>query len=281
MGGAPIAFASWARALVADETSQSVVVQPDIAEGPVLRCQALDKSFGGLQALDSVSFAIRPREIVGLVGDNGAGKSTLIRVICGMHPPDRGEIWLLGHRYDQMTPGLAQQLGVHTVHQNLELCDNLGAAANVTLGREPVRLRIGPLRFIDTSVERHITQQRLAEVGITLPDYTQPVRRFSGGQRQAIAIARALDLGCRLLLLDEPTAALGPLQKTATLELIRRVRDQDSAPAIIVISHNLDDVFAVADHVLVMRLGRVVLDRHVTKTSHKEVVEALSGVALA
>jgi simple sugar transport system ATP-binding protein len=158
---------------------------------PLLRCARITKYFGGVRALNDVSLEIFTHELVAFVGDNGAGKSTLVKTLSGIIQPDEGEIWFDGTQIHHLTPHRAREIGIETVYQDLALCDNLGAAANVTLGREPVRFRIGPLRFMDFRREQREARQRISEVGINLEDYVGPVRRLSGGQRQAIAITRA------------------------------------------------------------------------------------------
>jgi ABC-type sugar transport system ATPase subunit len=244
---------------------------------PLVRCVELTKYFGGVRALNSVSLELLPGELVCLVGDNGAGKSTLVKLLTGLHQPDEGEIWLGDERVSMMTPHRARELGIETVFQHLALCDNLGAAANVVLGQEPVRLRLGPFRFIDGKAAIEQATRRINEVGITLDDFSTPVRRLSGGQRQAIAIARATVRGHRLIMFDEPTAALGVRQTKTTLELVRRVAD--SRVSVIMISHNLDDVFAVADRVVALRLGEITLNASLSATSREEVVACMTGMS--
>jgi ABC-type sugar transport system ATPase subunit len=246
---------------------------------PLVRCAHITKYFGGVRALNDVSLEIFTHQLVAFVGDNGAGKSTLVKILSGINQPDEGEIWFDGEQIHHLTPHRAREIGIETVYQDLALCDNLGAAANVTLGREPVRFRIGPLRFMDFRREQRDARQRIAEVGINLDDYLSPVRRLSGGQRQAIAITRAVVRGQRMIMFDEPTAALGVSQTRATLELIRRVADQGMAT--VMISHNLDDVYAIADRVIALRLGQVTLDARLSDVSREEVVRCMTGLAVA
>jgi simple sugar transport system ATP-binding protein len=245
---------------------------------PLVRCSRLSKYFGGVRAIAEVSFDLFAGEIVALVGDNGAGKSTLVRILAGFQAPDQGEIWLDGSDVTAALRWKAAEEGIEMVHQHLLLCDNLGAAANVMLGREPVRRRFGPVRLID---ERGLLAQAvglLDRVGATITDYDAPVRQLSGGQRQAVAIARALVSAHRLVMFDEPTAALGARQTAATLQLIRSVAA--SGIAVILISHNLDNVFQVADRVLVMRHGRLALDSIARGLNREAVVSAMMGVTL-
>jgi D-xylose transport system ATP-binding protein len=245
---------------------------------PLVRCVHLTKYFGGVRALNDVSFELYRGELVAIVGDNGAGKSTLVKILSGINQPNEGEFWFDGSQIQHLTPHRARQIGIEAVYQDLALCDNLGAAANVMLGREPVRFRIGPLRFLDNRRSVAETRRRISEVGIQLEDYSSPIRRLSGGQRQAIAIGRAIIRGQRLILFDEPTAALGVSQTQATLQLIRQVADGDVAT--VMISHNLDDVFAVADRILALRLGQITLDAPLGEVTREEVVACMTGISL-
>ena len=243
----------------------------------LVHCVGLTKYFGGVQALDSFSIDLHPGEIVALVGDNGAGKSTFVKILSGIYPPDDGEIWIGDAKVENLNPGRARALGIETVYQHLSLADNLGAAANVMLGQEPLRFRIGPLRVIDEKQALAEAQRRIGEVGASLDDYAIPVRSLSGGQRQAVAIARALVKANRLIMFDEPTAALGVRQTKAALDLIQRVAGQ--GVAVIIISHNLDDVFAVADRVVALRQGQTTLDTPLAGTDREEIVACMMGLS--
>ena len=245
---------------------------------PLIRCVRLNKYFGGVRALNSVSVDLWASELVCLVGDNGAGKSTFAKMLSGLHQPDDGEIYLAGEQLTGLTPHRARNMGIEIVYQHLALCDNLSAIANVTLGQEPIRFRLGPFRFIDGRAAEAEAANRITSVGTHIPDLTIPVRGLSGGQRQGVAIARATVRGHRLIVLDEPTAALGVRQTRATLELVRRVAD--SGVSIVMITHNLDDVFAVADRVVAFRLGQVVLDTALSATSREEVVACMTGLTM-
>jgi D-xylose transport system ATP-binding protein len=245
---------------------------------PVLRCEGIVKWFGGVQSLSGISLSVHAGEIVALVGDNGAGKSTLVKVLSGIHQPDAGTIWLDGEPLTHLTPPQARELGIETVHQDLALCDNLDAVANVVLGQEPVRFRLGPIALLHKREAARVARERLKDVGIRIADFDVTVRRLSGGQRQAVAIARAMMHAKRLMMLDEPTAALGVQQTQTTLEVIRSVAAQGLG--VIVISHSIDDVFAVADRVVVLRLGRVVLDTPARTTTPDEVVSHITGGAM-
>jgi ABC-type sugar transport system ATPase subunit len=247
------------------------------AQKPLIRCVNLTKYFGGVLALNSVSLDLYPGQVVALVGDNGAGKSTLVKILSGIHQPDEGEIWIGEEKVENLDPHRVRQFGIETVYQNLSLCDNLGAAANVMLGQEPIRFKLGPIRFLDQKKSVQEAKRRVTEVGVELNDFVTPVRRLSGGQRQAIAIARATVKAHRLIMFDEPTAALGVRQTRSTLDLIRRVAKQNVA--VIMISHNLDDVFAVADRTVALRLGRITLDKPMADTSREEVVACMTGMS--
>lgn len=249
-----------------------------LAEGrgdAVMRCERITKWFGGVQSLAGVSLSIHAGEVLAIAGDNGAGKSTLVKTLCGMHQPDAGEIWLGDQKLAHLSPPQARSLGIETVHQDLALCDNLDAVSNVVLGQEPVRFRLGPVAVLNKREANRIARQRLTDVGIRIADFDVSARRLSGGQRQAIAIARAMMHANRVLMLDEPTAALGIQQTHSTLEVIRSVAKQGIG--VVVISHNMEDVFAVANRIVVLRLGRVVLDTPASATSPDLVVGYITG----
>lgn len=247
------------------------------SETPVVRGIGITKYFGGVRALDSVSFDLMPGEIVALVGDNGAGKSTLVKILSGIYQCDEGSLWLGEVKVSHLTAKRAREFGIETVYQQLLLCDNLGATANVMLGQEPVRSRFGPFEIIDNKRSVEQARRHIAELGIELNDLNSPVRRLSGGQRQAIAIARATVKAHRLIQFDEPTAALGVRQTRATLALIRQVAAKGIA--VVVITHNLDDVFAVAQRVVALRLGRITLDAPVHQTTREQVVACMTGMS--
>jgi ABC-type sugar transport system ATPase subunit len=246
------------------------------ATGPALRCVGITKYFGAVRALNHVNLELWPGQVTALVGDNGAGKSTLVRVISGLHHPDSGEIWLGDRLVTSLTPRDAREWGIETVHQQLALCDNLDAAANVTLGSEPVSFSIGPFRFIDQKESIREAQARIAVLGTRLDSFTVPVRRFSGGQRQAISLARATARGRKIVIFDEPTAALGVQQKRRALDLVSRAADQGLA--VLLISHNLDEIFEVSHRIVVLRLGAVVLEASATSISREKAVAAMTGI---
>jgi ABC-type sugar transport system ATPase subunit len=242
---------------------------------PIVRCENIAKWFGGVQALRGVSIEVRPGEVLGLVGDNGAGKSTLVKILSGIYQADSGTLWLGDELVTGLTPRSAREQGIETVYQDLALCENLDAVSNVVLGQEPVVFRIGPVSFLNRRQAQRIARHKLEEVGARIGDFGVSVHRLSGGQRQAVAIARAMMRAHRMIMFDEPTAALGIQQTKATLKLLRAVADQGVGA--IMISHNLEDIFAVADRIVVLRLGRVALDVPLSETSTEEVVGCMTG----
>ncbi len=254
----------------AGDMTSPVPEQPARGE-PRLLMHGINKSFGAVRALTDVDFEVYPGEVVGLVGDNGAGKSTLIKAIAGVGSADSGEIFVEGQPVKITSPQVATRLGIETVYQDLALCDNLDVVANLFLGREehtPAR----SLRENDMEL-RGLGVLRTLEVKI--PSVRSLVASLSGGQRQSIAVAKAILRNARVVLLDEPTAALGVAQTRQVLNLILRLRDQGLA--VVVISHNLADVFEVVDRVIVLRLGRRVATFEVKTTTPERVVAAITG----
>ena len=246
------------------------------SNGYLLRLQGVSKHFGPVQALDRVDFEVSAGEVVALVGDNGAGKSTLVKAIAGIHEPDEGSFYFEGSRVKISKPTDAVELGIATVYQDLALCDNLDVVANLFLGRE--ELASGPAgasrQLDETKMERR-THELLENLAVTITDVRAEVGTMSGGQRQQVAIARSLLGEPKVVLLDEPTAALGVRQTAQVLDLIRRLRERGLA--VIVISHNLADVFEVADRIYVLRLGRRAGDFNVDETTREEVVAVITG----
>ncbi len=244
---------------------------------PVLRAVGLRKRFGGLTAVDGVSLDVHANEVVGIVGDNGAGKSTLIKMISGVYKPDEGEVSLDGQKMMLNDPREARRLGIETIYQDLALADNLDVGSNVFLGREVLKPFIGRLvTTLDRKRMREESAAVLDRLGIHIPTLTQPIRNLSGGQRQAVAIARAIYWNVRLMILDEPTAALGVSEQQKVLKLVRTLRDQ--RVAVIIISHNMQDVFAVADRIVVMRRGAKVGELKTAQTKVDEIVGLMVGV---
>jgi D-xylose transport system ATP-binding protein len=240
----------------------------------VLELKGISKSFGAVQALIDVDFEVYPSEVVALVGDNGAGKSTLIKCVSGAYIADSGRIFVEGKEVKIHTPSDATRLGVETVYQDLALCDNLNVVANMFLGREPAPAHgLGPLeeldmhkRALDVLAGLHVT---------TIPSVRQSVASLSGGQRQSVAISRAVMWSAKIVILDEPTAALGVAQTEQVLALVRRLREQGLG--VVVITHNLHTVFEVADRIVVLRLGRRVATFEQRETTPEDVVAAIVG----
>jgi D-xylose transport system ATP-binding protein len=242
---------------------------------PVLALKGVSKSFGPVQALSNVDFEVHPGEVVALVGDNGAGKSTLVKTIAGIHPPDSGTISFEGSEVTIHGPSDAVDLGIATVYQDLALCDNLDVVENLFLGRE--ERADGPVGFIgqldEVTMEKQ-TGELLENLAVTITDVRNEVGTMSGGQRQQVAIARSLLGEPKLVMLDEPTAALGVRQTAQVLELVKRLRERGYG--VVVISHNLADVFEVADRIYVLRLGQKAGDFKAGETSQDEVVRAIT-----
>jgi simple sugar transport system ATP-binding protein len=238
----------------------------------LLELSGISKNFGAIQALTNVSLSMDPGEVVGLMGDNGAGKSTLVKIVAGNFPPSGGTIEMLGRKLALHKPADARAVGIEIVYQDLALCNNLTAAANVYLGRELSRFR--PFRVLDFRA----MYQRAGELFAELKSETRSrdlVRRMSGGQRQAVAIARTRLSDPKIVLMDEPTAAISVPQVAEVLNLIRRLRDHHIA--VILISHRMPDVFAVSDRIVVMRRGEKVADKPIAKSSPEEVTGLITG----
>ncbi|GAA5156397.1 ATP-binding cassette domain-containing protein [Nocardioides marinquilinus] len=236
---------------------------------PVLRLRGISKSFGAVAALGGVDLDVRAGEVVAVVGDNGAGKSTLVKVLSGVHPPDAGTIERDGRQVQLGSPADARRLGIATVFQDLALCENLDVTANLFLGQE-----LRPWALDDVGMEVR-SWTLLRELSARLPTLGVPVSSLSGGQRQTVAIARTLLGDPRVIVLDEPTAALGVAQTAEVLNLVERLRD--NGLAVIVISHNMEDVRAVADRICVLRLGRNNGDFAVDDVTNEQLVAAITG----
>jgi simple sugar transport system ATP-binding protein len=244
---------------------------------PLLEARALSKRFGGVQALQRVSFRLHAGEVLALAGDNGAGKSTLIKCISGVHQPDEGAVLYQGRPTVLANPQAARALGIETIYQDLALADNLDVGANVFLGREPTTRHLGFLPALDRRRMREAAREVLQTLEIEIPPskLTLPVRTLSGGQRQAVAIGRAIYWQASVLIMDEPTAALGVPEQRKVRELIEKLKEQEVG--VIFISHNLVDIFAVADRILVLRRGRAAGERRTAETDHDEVVKLMVG----
>jgi len=243
---------------------------------PVLSIRNLVKRFGGLTAVDDISLDIAPGEVVALLGDNGAGKSTLIKCVSGVYQPDAGEIWLAGRPQRFSSPIAARDQGIETIYQDLALAQNLDVPANVFLGREAKRRYLGG--FISTLDEMKMLREAMAGLGsldIRFPSLTNPIESLSGGQRQAVAIARALYWNARLMIMDEPTNNLGVPEQHKVIELIGKLRDQ--GVPVILITHTMPDVFAASDRLIVMHRGRKVTEKRTADTTASELVQYMVG----
>jgi len=237
---------------------------------PLLKLRNIDKNFGAVQALVGVDLDVPAGQVTALAGDNGAGKSVLIKCIAGIHVADGGQIFWEGRPVHIRTPRDAAGLGIETVYQDLALCDNLDIVQNMFLGRE----RMHRLMLDEEDMERAARETLSSLAVTTVRSIRQPVASLSGGQRQSVAIAKAVLWNTKLVILDEPTAALGVAQTAMVLELVRRLADQGHA--VIMISHNMNDVFQVADRIAVLHLGRMVDVREVAETDRQIVVDLMT-----
>lgn len=244
----------------------------------VFEAKNLAKHFGSIKALDDVSVSVKSGEILSIVGDNGAGKSTLIKLLSGVHQKDAGEITLDGLEQDWQYADDALSAGVETLYQDAALAPDLSVAANFFFGRELEKKGIlKPFRILDSRAMNKQTRKAFAEIGTEVPDPNRLIRTLSGGQRQAIAIARSVAWARKVLLLDEPTNHLGAYQKLQVLDVIRRARDRGIA--IILISHALSEVLDVSDRIMVLRLGTVVDERPAGDFSSDSLVKAITGLS--
>jgi simple sugar transport system ATP-binding protein len=243
---------------------------------PVLQARQINKSFGRVRALRGANFAVYPQEVVALVGDNGAGKSTLVKTMVGVHPPDDGEILFEGKPVTINTPHDARDLGIETVYQDLALAAEVDPAANMFLGREILRPGLlGKLGFLDKGAMRRRSDEAFRALGVRIQDTGARVANMSGGQRQGIAICRAVTWASKIVFMDEPTAALGVVQTRNVLEHIKRVREHGLS--VVLISHNMPEVFEVADRIEVLRLGERVASLRPKDVSMEDVVAAMTG----
>ena len=245
-------------------------------KGPILELRGVSKSFGAVQALYQVDFSVAPGQVMALVGDNGAGKSTLIKCIAGIHPIDEGEVVFEGQEVSIHGPKDAARLGIEVVYQDLALCDNLDVVQNMFLGREEV----ATLRRLDeTNMERRASDTLASLSVTTIRSVRQTVAGLSGGQRQSVAVAKAVMWNSKVVILDEPTAALGVAQTRQVLDLVKRLGQQGLA--VVLISHNLHDIFEVADQITVLRLGQNVGVLNRSDVTQTQVVEAITAGALS
>ncbi len=240
----------------------------------VLRVTELSKSYGGLKAMDGVSFSVKRGEVMALVGDNGAGKSTLVKALSGAQPPDSGQIESHGQPIELRTPRDADAAGIGCIHQSLGLVDALNVPENVFLGRELQRKRFGFLPELDHASMREKTVELLERFGVNLSTLNTPVVKLSGGQRQSIAISRLLLQDVRLVIMDEPMAALGLDEGKRVMQLVSNMRDQGIS--IFIISHNLEHVFQIADRIAVLKNGRLVDVVETAKTTRDAVIKMIT-----
>jgi simple sugar transport system ATP-binding protein len=248
-------------------------VTATVTATPLVRLDCVRKEFGAVVALEEVSLDVNAGEIVALVGDNGAGKSTLVKMIAGVHQPTRGDIVLDGEAVRLANPNDARRHGIEVVYQDLALADNQPVYMNMFLGRELVR---GPLRRLDRARMAAETQRMLDELDVRIPSPRATIRDLSGGQRQGVAIGRATHWAQRLVLMDEPTAALGVQETARVEEIILRMRERGRA--ILIVSHSLDQVFRISDRICVLRRGRQVGVRETAKTDGDEIVAMITGL---
>lgn len=249
-----------------------------IEKRPIVEMRNIKKSFGAVQALRGVDLALAHNEVLGLVGDNAAGKSTLMKVLSGAYIPDEGEIYIEGQRAHITGPDDAQRLGIEMVYQDFMLANNLDVAANIFLGREKVRWALGPIRVMDKRTMELQAQQLLQRLNINVNSVRLRVEHLSGGQRQAVAIGRATAFNAKVIIMDEPTAALSVAAISQVLDLIRELKAQGAS--IIIISHRLEDIHEVGDRVIVLRHGRKVADFPVAgdvQTFREKVVSYMVG----
>lgn len=243
----------------------------------ILKVDGLKKRFGGNEAVSNVSFDVNAGECVVLAGDNGAGKSTVIKMISGVYQPTAGQVHFSDTVLTGKSPEAVRSLGIETIYQDLALADNLDPGLNLYLGREKTR-RIMGISFLDRKEMQRNAVEVMKSLGIVVPDPSAPVREMSGGQRQAIAIARAIHWQAKLVIMDEPTAALGVPEQREVMALIERLKKK--GVGIILISHNLPDIFAAADRIIVLARGVVAGERKPTETNDEEIVRMMMGATL-
>jgi ABC-type sugar transport system ATPase subunit len=243
---------------------------------PILSLNSIVKRFGGLTAVNHVDLSIYPGEVVGLVGDNGAGKSTLIKCVSGVYHPDEGDIFFQGKRVSFSRPIDARNVGIETIYQDLALAPNLNFSANIFLGREVKKRYLGGLvKTLDEAHMLHESKKVLNQLEIRLPNFAAQIEKLSGGQRQAVAIARAVYWNAQLMIMDEPTNNLGVPEQRKVLDLINKLREQNVP--VILISHTLPDVFAVTDRIVIMHRGHKVAEKRTSETDSQQVVQYMVG----
>jgi simple sugar transport system ATP-binding protein len=256
-----------------DETSNGAATT---AQAPVLEARGIEKTYGRVQALRGANFTARPGEVTALIGDNGAGKSTLTKILSGVIAPDAGELRFAGERVEIPSPAAAQRLGIETVYQDLSLAPDLDGAANIFLGREVLRPGLlGRLGVLDKRAMHDSAVKSFVDLGVAIEDADAAVAFLSGGQRQGVAVGRAAAWASKVILMDEPTAALGVAQTAHVLDVIRRVRER--GVAVILISHNMPEVLEVADRIEVLRLGQRVATFSGAEATLESLVGAMTG----
>jgi simple sugar transport system ATP-binding protein len=242
---------------------------------PLLEVRNLSRHFGAVKALDNCSMMVRPGEVVALAGDNGAGKTTMIKAVSGVYPPTAGEILIEGKPVSFSSPEDAREKGIETIYQDLALADNLSIGANIFLGREPMKRAFGFLPVLDRKLMAKAAEETMALLDFHVKRLDAPVSNFSGGQRQAVAIGRAVYWNAKILIMDEPTAALGVPEQRKVISLINSLKAQGKG--VIFISHNLQDIFSVSDRIVVLRRGIVAGVRNIVDTDHDEIVKLMVG----
>jgi len=241
----------------------------------IVELRKITKRFGGVTALNNVDLELRAGEILALVGDNGAGKSTLIKILSGVYTADSGEIFFKGERVTVNTSQDSWKLGISTIFQELALADKMNVIDNIFIGHE-LKKRVMGIPILDKAQMYSRTNQLLERVGMQIGSLSEKVMTLSGGQRQAVAISRALNLGAKIVIMDEPTAALGVAETKKVLDFIKQLKEQGTS--VIIISHNLPQVFSVADEIIVLRHGRRIGKRKVEETNENEIVKLITGV---
>jgi simple sugar transport system ATP-binding protein len=246
-----------------------------MSQEPILQVEGVHKRFGGNHAVRGVGFDLFPGEVLALAGDNGAGKSTVIKMISGVYSSDAGTVRFQGRPITDLTPQQVRDMAIETIYQDLALAENLDVGINLFLGRERMKRAFGFLPVIDRRWMNAEAKKALKDLGISIPDPDQPVRNLSGGQRQAIAISRAVYWNAKVLIMDEPTAALGVPEQREVMDLIRRLQEREVA--IILISHNLHDIFQISDRIVVLERGRKAGERLTKHTDEDEIVRLMMG----
>lgn len=242
----------------------------------LLKIDNISKHFGSVVALDDVSLEIFEDEIVGIVGDNGAGKSTLIKIISGNFSADKGDIYFNGKKVYIKNPSEARKLGIETVYQDLSICNNLDSVSNLFIGRELYKNVLG-MGILNNNKMKKKTLKILDKVGINMPSINEKVEYLSGGQRQAVVLGRFIAWGKKMILLDEPTSALGVRETKKVLDLIKNIKKERKDASIILISHNLQQIFEIVDRIIVLRHGKIIGIRETKNTSTDEIVSMITG----